>query len=176
MKKLLVVVDFQNDFVDGSLGFPGAAGLEGRIADKIGLYRRMGDEIVFTFDTHNEDYLSTREGKNLPVRHCIRNTPGWELYGSISGMCDVTARRFEKNAFGSLELAAYLAQNKYDSVELVGLVSNICVLSNAVLAKAALPEAEIIVDASCTASYDNDLNRKTLEVMQGMQIEVINNP
>lgn len=175
MKKLLVVVDFQKDFVDGSLGFPKAGGLEARIADKIGQYRRNNDEVVFTFDTHYEDYLSTQEGRNLPVRHCIRDTAGWELYGSISGLCEETTRCFEKNTFGSLELASYMAENKYDSVELVGLVSNICVLSNTVLAKAALPEAEIIVDAACTASYDDELNKKTLDVMKGMQIKVINN-
>lgn len=174
MKKILVVVDYQKDFVDGSLGFEKAAALEKSIEGKIVSYRNNGDEVVFTFDTHMDNYLGTQEGKNLPILHCIKNTEGWKLYGNIEKHCSSTDKCFEKVTFGSMELAAYLAQNKYDYVELIGVVSNICVISNAVLAKAALPEAEIIVDASCTASNDDSLNEKSLDVMEGMQIKVIN--
>ena len=174
MKKILVVVDYQNDFVNGSLGFPKAAALENRIYQKIEQYKRNGDEVVFTFDTHDENYLQTQEGINLPVPHCIKNTQGWNLYGKISDLCDETTRCFEKVTFGSLKLAEYLAKNKYDWVELVGVVSNICVISNAVLAKAALPQAKVVVDASCTDSNDDSLNQKSFDVMQGMQIEIIN--
>ncbi len=174
MKKILVVVDYQNDFVNGSLGFPRAVALENRIYQKIEQYKRNGDEVVFTFDTHDENYLQTQEGINLPVPHCIKNTQGWNLYGKISDLCDETTRCFEKVTFGSLKLAEYLAENKYGWVELVGVVSNICVISNAVLAKAALPQAKVIVDASCTGSNDDSLNQKSFDVMQGMQIEVTN--
>lgn len=174
MKKVLVVVDYQKDFVDGSLGFAKAVALETVIYDKVKQYRKNGDDVVFTMDTHAADYLETQEGKKLPVPHCIKNTAGWELSGRIAGLCDQTTPCFEKPAFGSMELAAYLAKNKYDRVELVGIVSNICVLSNAILAKAALPEAEIIVDAAGTASNDDVLHQKALDVMAGMQITIVN--
>lgn len=173
MKKVLVVVDYQRDFVNGSLGFEKAVKLEDVIARKIEEYNQSGGEVIFTFDTHFDNYMETQEGRNLPISHCIKNTEGWGLYGSIAGYCSST-KCFEKQTFGSMELAEYLRINEYDSVELVGVVSNICVISNAVLAKAALPEAEIIVDAACTASSDDNLNEKALDVMQGMQIRVIN--
>ena len=174
MKKILVVVDYQKDFVDGSLGFEKAVALESRIEKKIKQYRGSGYEVAFTFDTHGDNYLNTQEGKNLPVPHCIVDTEGWNLYGKVATLYDENTRRFEKPTFGSMELAKYLSGNGYDSVELVGVVSNICVISNAILAKAALPEAEIIVDASCTASNDDSLNEKAFDVMEGMQIKVIN--
>ncbi|HEX2986536.1 MAG TPA: cysteine hydrolase family protein [Caproiciproducens sp.] len=172
MKKLLVVVDYQNDFVNGSLGFPKAPGLEAGIVEKIREYRQSGGDVVFTLDTHQEDYLQTQEGRNLPVKHCVENSQGWELYGKVAGLCGGSSAKFRKVTFGSMELAEYLKEKRYDQVELVGVVSNICVISNAVLAKAALPEAEIIVDAACTASNDDALNEKALDVMQGMQIQV----
>ncbi|MCI1944430.1 cysteine hydrolase family protein [Clostridium luticellarii] len=174
MKRILVVVDYQKDFVDGSLGFDKAVALEDKIEQKIKEYRGNGCEVVYTFDTHEDNYLYTQEGRNLPVQHCIVNTEGWNLYGKIAKLCDESSRCFEKPTFGSIELAEFLKKNGYDSVELVGVVSNICVISNAVLAKAALPEAEIIVDASCTASNDDSLNEKAFDVMEGMQIKVIN--
>ncbi|ODA41041.1 cysteine hydrolase family protein [Desulfosporosinus sp. BG] len=174
MKKILVVVDYQKDFVNGSLGFDKAVTLEKGIYQKIKQYKQNSDEVVFTFDTHDDNYLQTQEGRNLPVPHCLRNTEGWDLYGEIADLCDETSKRFKKITFGSLELADYLTSKNYASVELIGVVSNICVISNAIIAKAALPEAEIIVDASCTASFDESLNQKALDVMQGMQIKVIN--
>ena len=174
VSKLLIVVDYQNDFVTGSLGFPKAAALEHGIAERIQEYKARGDDVVFTLDTHGGDYSHTQEGRNLPVPHCMRGTEGWKLYGAIAALCDASTPRFEKGAFGSLALANYLASKDYESVELVGVVSNICVVSNAVLAKAALPEARVIVDAACTASHDDRLNEATLDVMQGLQIEVLN--
>ena len=174
MKKILVVVDYQKDFVNGSLGFHKAVMLEDKIEQKIREYRGSGYEVVFTFDTHRDNYMHTQEGKNLPVPHCIVNTEGWNLYGKIAALHDENTRSFEKSTFGSMELAEFLKKNEYDSVELVGVVSNICVISNAVLAKAALPEAKIIVDAACTASNDDSLNEKALDVMEGMQVKVIN--
>ena len=172
MKKILIVVDYQNDFVTGSLGFPKAVSLESKILKKIGEYRKNGWEVAFTFDTHGQDYPNTQEGRKLPIPHCVKNTEGWKLYGKIAGTCKLSDKRFEKKSFGSMELAEYLSRGGYGSVELVGLVSNICVLSNAVLAKAALPEAEVIVDSACTASADEEMNQKALDVMKGLQIEV----
>ena len=174
MKNILLVIDYQNDFVNGTLGFARAAELEAAIVEKIEHYRRNGDEVAFTFDTHGPDYLQTQEGKKLPVAHCRRDTPGWQLYGKVAGLCAAGDKRFEKGAFGSMELAAYLAQQGYGRVELVGVVSNICVLSNAVLAKAALPEADIVIDAACTASFDESLHQAALDVMAGLHMTVIN--
>lgn len=174
MKKILVVVDYQNDFVSGSLGFPGAVALEDRIAEKIEQYRGQGGEVAFTYDTHEKNYMETQEGQNLPVPHCLRGTPGWELYGKINALRTETDLCFEKNTFGSLTLAEYLKKGGYGLVELCGVVSNICVISNAVLAKAALPEAKIVVDASCTAGGDSSMNQKALDVMSGLQIQILN--
>lgn len=174
MKKLLIVVDYQKDFVDGALGFPGAALLETAICRKIESCRKAGADVCFTFDTHTDRYLETQEGTNLPVPHCLRGSSGWELYGKAAVLLKAGDRTFEKPTFGSLELAEFLKGKDYGEIELVGLVSNICVLSNAVLAKTALPEARIMVDASCTASFDADLNEKALDVMAGLQMEIIN--
>jgi len=174
MKRCLIVVDFQNDFVTGSLGFPGAAGLEPYIAQKITQYRDNGDTIIFTFDTHDDDYPETQEGKNLPIAHCIVGTQGHELYGQIAELALDSDIRFYKNTFGSDELYQYLKDTVFDSIELVGLVSNICVIANAILAKTAQPETAVIVDASCTASHDDNLHKSTLNVMKGLQIQVIN--
>lgn len=175
MKKLLIVVDFQNDFVDGTLGFPKAEKLEKPIKEKIQEYRANGDQIAFTFDTHQEDYLKTQEGENLPVEHCVEGTQGWKLYGEIKNEIKETDKCFFKPGFGSLELADYLREKtgEYSSIELVGLVSNICIISAAVIAKTALPEVPIIVDSSCTASFDEQLNNAALDVMRGLQIKII---
>jgi nicotinamidase-related amidase len=173
MKKILLVVDYQNDFVNGSLGFEKAIELEDAIVKKIELYKKNCDEVAFTFDTHTPKYLQTQEGRNLPVEHCVRDTKGWELYGKVAGLCDETTKCFEKITFGSLEMGQYLEKNKYDQIELAGVVSNICVISNAIIAKSALPEAEIVVDVSCVASNDDDLNKSALDVMESLQIKII---
>ena len=174
MKKLLVVVDYQKDFVDGALGFAQAAALEQPIADKVEAYRRAGHAVAFTLDTHQADYLSTQEGKNLPVRHCVLGSDGHGLYGRVAGLPQQGDKVFEKPAFGSAELFDFLRREAFDSIELVGLVSNICVLANAVLAKTALPEAMIEVDALCTASFDQALHRAALDVLEGLQVRVTN--
>jgi nicotinamidase-related amidase len=174
MKKCLIIVDYQNDFVSGALGFPEAAALEARIAQKIRGYRAAGDEIVFTLDTHAEDYLDTQEGKSLPVAHCLKGTEGHALYGQIAGLADPADRRFEKVTFGSDALYDYLKAERFVSIELAGVVSNICVLSNAVLAKTAQPETPILVDAACTASNDAALNRAALDVLASLQVQILN--
>ncbi len=172
MQKCLIVVDYQNDFVSGSLGFPGAQALDALIAEKIREYRANGDAVVFTFDTHGPDYLHTQEGRHLPVPHCVAGTPGHGLYGETAEMANDTDKRFYKPAFGSGELYEYLKATPFAQIELVGLVSNICVISNAVLAKTAQPETPVLVDAACTASHDPKLHEETLDVMEGLQIQV----
>ncbi len=158
MKKCLIVVDYQNDFVDGSLGFPEAVLL---------------DEVMFTFDTHDEAYMDTQEGRSLPVAHCLKNTFGHALYGRVAEMIEQNDRRFEKHTFGSDELFQFLKSERYESIELAGVVSNICVISNAVLAKTAQPETPVLVDVHCTASNDAALNRAALDVMRSLQIQII---
>lgn len=170
MKKLLIVVDYQNDFVNGSLGFEKAAELENGICEKIAEYK--DDDIIYTLDTHYENYILTNEGRNLPVPHCIKGSAGHELYGRtkelLKGrMC------FEKNTFPSMQLGKYLEGKNYDIIELCGLVSNICVLSNAVMAKAACPDAQIVVNSALTASADSDLHQKALDVMKGLHVTIL---
>lgn len=173
MKNLLIVVDYQNDFVSGSLGFENAKKLDKEISKKIDFYRDNNYEIVFTFDTHDKDYLSTQEGLLLPIEHCIYGTEGWKLYGEVAKKQQPDDKVFYKRTFGSIDLLDYLRDKHYDNIELVGLVSNICVISNAIIAKTAQPEASIIIDARCTASADNDINNKTLDILEGLQMKVL---
>ena len=184
MKRLLIVVDFQKDFVDGALGFAGAEKLEGPILEKIAAYREAGDLVWFTFDTHHPDYLDTQEGRKLPIPHCLDGTPGWKLYGKVADAQLDIDEVFLKPTFGSVDLCARLAKAQqialsvgtlpFESIELVGLVSSICVLSNAVIARASCPDVPIIVDAACTAAADPVMNEKALDVMENLQIEVVN--
>ena len=184
MKRLLIVVDYQNDFVDGALGFEGAELLEEPICRKIAEYREAGDTVCFTFDTHHQDYLETQEGKKLPVPHCIDGSEGHKLYGKVADELLESDRVFYKPTFGSTELFARLTKlqeianrldtQPFESIELVGLVSNMCVLSNAVIARTACPGTTIIVDAACTAAPDSETNEKALDILEGLQIEVIN--
>ncbi|MBO7251950.1 MAG: isochorismatase family protein, partial [Oscillospiraceae bacterium] len=129
-------------------------------------------------DTHYDDYLSTREGKNLPVVHCIKNTPGWEVYGETArALGEVEAPGIDKLVFGmdvtDPATAAVLPESA-EQIELVGLVSNICVVSNAVVLQSKYPQATIVVDASCTDSFDKALHQKVLDVLEGFQVTVIN--
>lgn len=172
MKKLLIVVDYQYDFVEGSLGFSKAKELEERIYNKIQEYKSNNDEVIFTLDTHKEDYMQTQEGEKLPIVHCVEGTLGIELYGKVKEAYSEEMKVFNKTTFGSLELANYLKDKEYERIELVGLVSNICVISNAILVKSALPEVLITIDSSCTASNDDELNQKALDVLKGLQFEV----
>lgn len=173
MTKLLIVVDFQNDFVDGALGFKGAETLDKIIEDKIIKYLKNNDDIIYTLDTHYDNYLDTQEGKKLPIVHCIESTFGHQVYGNVGKYVKDAKKVFKKNTFGSLDLGNYLKDKNYEEIELVGLVSNICVISNAVIAKAALPEALIIVDRQATLSFDALLHEKTFDVLKGLQVLVI---
>lgn len=172
MKKALIIIDFQNDFVDGSLSFKEASSIEKIILEKIDFYLKNGDDLIFTLDTHYDDYLESKEGLKLPIKHCIKNTKGHALYGEVAHYKDKASKIFEKNTFGSLELANFLKEKNYSSVELCGLVSHICLFSNTILAKSALPEADIIVDSKATLSFNQDLHEKTFDLLRGIFIEV----
>lgn len=176
MERYLFVIDYQNDFVDGALGFPGAEKLDGPIAAKIRQYGK--GHVLFTRDTHFENYLTTREGRNLPVTHCVKGTDGWQVYGETAkALAEVGAPAIDKLVFG-MDVAdpatAAVLPERADEIELVGLVSNICVVSNAVVLQSRYPEATILVDASCTDSFDKGLNEKVLDVLEGLQVKVIN--
>ena len=171
----LFVIDYQKDFVDGALGFPGAEKLDAAIAARV---REYGPgRVWFTQDTHTPDYLSTREGALLPVIHCVRGTPGWENYGqTAAALAEVGAVGIEKPSFGMdagdpAVLAALPVQA--DRIELCGLVSNICVVSNAVVLQSRYPQARIVVDARLTASFDPVLHEKTLDVLAGLQAQIV---
>ena len=176
MKKYLFVIDYQNDFVDGALGFPGAEKLDERIAAKVRAYGK--GRVLFTRDTHFENYLTTREGKNLPVVHCVKGTQGWQVYGETAkALEEVEAPGIDKLVFGmdvTDPATAAVLPEAADEIELVGLVSNICVVSNAVVLQSKYPEAAIIVDAACTDSFDKSLHEKVLDVLEGFQVKVIN--
>lgn len=170
---VLVVVDMQNDFVDGALGTKEAEAVVPRVVDRIKDFEGL---VLPTRDTHEKDYLQTQEGKKLPVEHCIRGSEGWQI-------CEPVARWLseapvDKPSFGSMELArrikAYADQGRLGSITLIGLCTDICVISNALLLKAAVPEIPVIVDASCCAGVTPASHRNALEAMKMCQIEVIN--
>lgn len=173
MKKCLIAIDYQVDFVTGTLGFEKAKSLDGIIAEKIDNCRKGGGEIIFTFDTHYGNYLYTLEGRHLPIAHCTEGTEGHRLYGKTASRLRPGDKYFFKSSFGSAELFDYLRSKKFESIELCGVVTDICVISNAVLAKTAQPETEIIVDSRAVASNDDCKNQAALDVMSSLQIMVI---
>ena len=172
MKKLLVVVDYQVDFVTGALGFDAALTLEDKIVDKILEFENNGDDVIFTLDTHYENYEQTVEGINLPIPHCIKGTKGHELYGEVKNL-SLIHKVFEKETFGSSELFNYLTKNKYNEIYFCGVVTNICVISNAVLSKAALPNANIFILKDLVASNDTLMEEKSFEIMKNLHMQVI---
>ncbi|GAA0778948.1 cysteine hydrolase [Clostridium subterminale] len=179
MAKLLVVIDYQKDFVDGTLGFEKAVTLEQGISDKVSKYIKNGDKVLFTYDTHYEEYLQTREGKNLPILHCIKGTNGHKLYGKIGDFSNSEdTMHYEKKGFGispedMIQIANEVGED-IKEIELVGVVTNICVISNVVLFQSQYRNADIIVDASLCASFDDSLHEKALDVIEGLQGKVIN--
>ena len=174
MRKILAVIDMQNDFIDGTLGSSEAQAIVERVKNKIKSY--PAENIVVTMDTHSDDYMATQEGKNLPVPHCIKGQPGWLIHKELSELL-ADARVFEKPSFGSLELAVTLSTMAADEeleIELIGLCTDICVVSNALLLKAFLPETPILVDASCCAGVTLQKHLAALETMRSCQIRIIN--
>ena len=169
MKNILIVVDMQNDFIDGALGTPEAVAIVDKVKEKI---ENFDGKVYYTRDTHFENYLDTREGKNLPVPHCIKGTDGWQITDKLEGLRSDGV--IDKPTFGSVALQNYLVKQKPDSVTLVGLCTDICVISNAMLIKAALPEKDIRVDAACCAGVTPESHRRALEAMRMCQIEIEN--
>ncbi|MBQ3404288.1 MAG: cysteine hydrolase [Oscillospiraceae bacterium] len=169
--KYLIVVDMQRDFIDGALGTDEAVDIVPKVKDKIEACRDEGWSVIFTRDSHQPDYLQTQEGRNLPVSHCIIGTVGWE----ISPELDVgDSLVLDKPTFGSVRLASMLAERgEAEEIQLVGLCTDICVLSNAILLKAAMPEVPISVDASCCAGVTPASHKTALEAMKMCQIKVI---
>lgn len=168
-KKLLIVVDMQNDFIDGALGTKEAEEIVENVNKKISEYRNSNNIVVFTRDTHNEEYLDTSEGRNLPVKHCIKGTKGWQITSIIEVSDD---KIIDKPSFGSLELAEYVSNLEVNSIEIVGLCTDICVISNAMILKAKLPEINISVDSSCCAGVTKKSHQNALEAMKMCQIEI----
>ena len=169
--KILIVIDMQNDFIDGALGTPEAVEIVPAVAEKIRQYREAGNLVVFTRDTHGEDYLDTQEGQNLPVIHCVEGTSGWEISPQLPVE---NARIINKPSFGSLELADYVASfEQIDSIELVGLCTDICVISNALILKAAVPETPIAVDPACCAGVSPESHDNAIAAMKVCQIDIL---
>ena len=172
MRKILIIIDMQNDFIDGALGTPEAVSIVPYVKNKILEYDPA--DIIATMDTHEADYLQTQEGRNLPVEHCIRGTKGWEIREDIADLLS-GVKIYEKPTFGSMKLAEDLkviSQQEEIELEVVGLCTDICVVSNALLLKAAMPEIRISVDASCCAGVTPQLHEAALDTMQSCQISV----
>lgn len=169
--KILAVIDMQNDFIDGALGTAEAVAIVPDVSRKIEEFKAAGYDVVFTRDTHGEDYLSTMEGKKLPVVHCVRGTHGWE----ISDKLDTTGCSIiNKPTFGSYELAEFAAADpRVDEIVVVGLCTDICVISNAMLLKARLPEVKITVIEGCCAGVTPESHRNALEAMKMCHIDVM---
>lgn len=166
--KYLIVVDMQNDFITGSLGSDLAKGIVQNVVTKI---KNFDGEVIFTRDTHFADYLNTLEGKNLPVEHCIKDTEGWQICDELK---PYVKKVIDKITFGSLELTREICNmsEKIDKIELCGLCTDICVISNAMVLKAAFPEVKIEVDSKCCAGVSVDSHNTALDAMRAVQIEV----
>lgn len=174
MKKILIVVDMQKDFVDGALGTSEAVAIVDNVVDKI---ENFDGDIIATYDTHAENYMETQEGKNLPVPHCIKGTDGWKLDAKVQAALDKkTYKSIEKPTFGSTELPEYIRAN-YDpaeiEIELIGLCTDICVVSNALLLKANFLETKVSVDAACCAGVTVESHNAALLTMKMCQVNVI---
>lgn len=172
--KTLIVIDMQKDFVDGSLGSKEAVAIVPNVKKKISEYVANGDKIVYTRDTHGEDYLETNEGKHLPVKHCINDTDGWQIYdGLYVDGCSIV----DKGAFGfpfwNQIPATSVDLPNSEEIEVIGLCTDICVVSNALILKAQFPEHKITVDSSCCAGVTPESHEAALTTMKMCQIEVV---
>ena len=166
--KTLIVIDCQNDFIDGTLGTKEAQTIIPNVKKKIEEYKVRGDEIIFTRDTHFDNYLETNEGKHLPVEHCIKNTHGWQI---ADGLEVAGSNYINKYTFGYLDWREY--NLKTNEIELIGLCTDICVVSNALILKATYPDANITVDASCCAGVTPESHKAALTTMKMCQINII---
>lgn len=168
--KILVVIDMQNDFIDGALGTKEAQAIVPFVKEKIAEYKKEGRRVIFTRDTHTPDYMNTQEGRNLPVPHCIKGTPGWEISEKL---CTEGCLIIDKPTFGSTELGEYLRSlEDITEIELAGLCTDICIISNALLIKASLPEIPVSVDSCCCAGVTPESHSNALESMKMCQINI----
>lgn len=168
--KILVVVDMQNDFIDGALGTPEAVAIVPYVREVI---RGFEGKVLFTRDTHFDNYMDTQEGRNLPVKHCIQGTPGWEIRSELE--CLRTTEAIDKLAFGSSQLPQVLAQEEnIESITFIGLCTDICVISNAMVTKAFFPEIPIFVDAKACAGVSPESHKNALAAMKMCQITIVN--
>lgn len=174
MKDVLVVIDMQKDFIDGTLGTKEAAKIVPAVVQKV---RDFQGDIVFTRDTHLQDYMQTQEGKKLPIPHCIKGTAGWQICEDLQPFAE-GRQIFDKETFGSVELGEFLQkmdqQEGLSSVMFVGLCTDICVISNALLVKAFVPQVPILVDAACCAGVTPQSHDTALNAMRSCQIEIMN--
>ena len=174
MSKLLVVVDYQKDFVDGALGYPGAEALESPLCDKVRSALADGWKVIFTRDTHAPDYLDTREGRFLPVPHCIRGSHGWQL---AARLLPYASEVIDKPTFGSTALGERLRALNEDapieSITLIGLCTDICVISNAMVLRAAFPEVEIEIRSDCCAGVTPQSHQTALDALRACQFTIV---
>lgn len=167
---VLVVVDMQNDFIDGALGTKEAEAIVPKVVQEI---KDFSGEVIFTRDTHGDNYLQTQEGQNLPVKHCIRDTEGWQLHPTLRQLAQGRTI-IDKPAFGSLTLANYIkGKGTPDAIYLIGICTDICVISNAMILKAAFPETEIYVDSLCCAGTTPENHNNALNAMKICQIHIL---
>lgn len=172
MNKLLIVVDMQNDFIDGALGTKEAVAILPNVKKKIEEYRNSGYKVIFTRDTHDKNYLETQEGRNLPVTHCVKDTNGWAISPELDTKDSLV---IDKPTFGSVDMMTIITRNFSDAeFEVIGICTDICVISNAIMLKAFLPEAKVSVDASCCAGVTPQSHKNALEAMKMCQINIIN--
>lgn len=167
--KYLIVVDMQVDFINGALGSDLAVAIVPNVVEKV---KSFDGKVIFTRDTHFKDYMNTQEGKNLPVPHCIKDTDGWQICDELKPYADVI---IDKLTFGSIELPDFIKSfnEPIEKIELCGLCTDICVISNAVVLKAAFPEVPIAVDSSCCAGVTIESHNNALNAMKVIQIEII---
>ena len=166
MKKTLIVIDMQNDFIDMALGTKEAVAIVPKVKEKIQEYVERGDEIIFTRDTHFEDYLQTAEGKKLPVEHCIKDSKGWQI---VDGLYVDGCKVIDKPNFGWPNWR----EEHLEDVEMIGLCTDICVVSNALIIKAAFPDASVKVDSACCAGVTVETHEAALKTMAMCQVEII---
>lgn len=173
MQDILIVIDMQNDFIDGALGTAEAVAIVPKVAEKV---RDFKGTVIFTRDTHGENYMQTQEGRNLPVPHCIKGSRGWEVCPALEPLR--TGLTIDKPTFGSAELGKVLLEldtkEPVGSITLVGLCTDICVISNAMIAKAFLPEVPVTVDAACCAGVTPESHRNSLSAMRMCQVRIEN--
>ena len=169
--KLLVVVDMQNDFISGSLGSEEAEEIVAKVCQKIDSWDGY---VAFTFDTHYEDYLETVEGRHIPVEHCINETPGWRLHPKIEERRSPKSFSIYKDSFGAMSLVELVQTLEIKQIQLVGLCTDICVISNALLLRSAVPDAEVSVDADCSADSSPFFQGEALDIMRCCCVDVLN--